>query len=68
VPRESSAPSKNGLSSYSQHLYAFIVIVLLMTVASSYWPGGRVRDCRPAVLPPPLKSSEVYPAPVSVTP
>jgi hypothetical protein len=68
VHHDSTAPQQNGLSSYSQHVYTLLVIVLLMTLANSFWPGSRVQDCRPTVLPPPMKSCDVYPAPVSVNP
>lgn len=68
MQNESSTRNETGLSTYSQHLYAFILMVLLTTVASTLWPASRVKDYRPTVLPPPMKSCDVYPAPVTVTP
>ena len=68
MQHDSSTRTDTGLSTYSQNLYAFILMVLVTTVASNLWPASRVKDYRPTELPPPMKSCDVYPAPVTVIP
>lgn len=65
---DATAPADTGFSSYRQHLYVFILMVLVMTVANTLWPASRVKDYRPTELPPALRSCDVYPAPQTVTP
>lgn len=68
MQKNSTAQNDTGLSSYRQHLYVFILMVLVMTMANTLWPTSRAKDYRPMELPPTMKSCDVYPAPLTVTP
>ncbi|MFM1769742.1 MAG: hypothetical protein RJA22_2271 [Verrucomicrobiota bacterium] len=57
-----------SMSPTRRHLYVYILMVLMMLTVNSLRGTSGARDYRPTELPPPIKSCEVYPAPVTVTP